>query len=103
MKSDGRPIEVTILDRTLRIACKEEEKEDLLRAVQYLDSKMREIRDSGKVIGAERIALLAALNIAHELLSMRLGAGFDMAEFKGRMQSMAAAIDEAMSAQEDLF
>jgi cell division protein ZapA len=103
MKSDGRPIEVTILDRTLRIACKEEEKEDLLRAVQYLDSKMREIRDSGKVIGAERIALLAALNIAHELLSMRLGAGFDIAEFKGRMQSMAAAIDEAMSAQEDLF
>src|ERR1700694_1690002 len=103
MKSDGRPIEVTILYRTLRIACKEEEKEDLLKAVQYLDSKMRQIRDSGKVIGAERIALLAALNIAHELLSMRLGAGFDIAEFKGRMQSMAAAIDEAMSAQEDLF
>lgn len=103
MKSDGRPIEVTILDRTLRIACKEEEKEDLLRAVQHLDSKMREIRDSGKVIGAERIAILAALNIAHELLSMRLGAGFDIAQFKGRMQSMAAAIDEAMSAQEDLF
>jgi len=103
MKPDGRPIEVTILDRTLRIACKEEEKEDLLRAVHYLDSKMREIRDSGKVIGAERIALLAALNIAHELLSVRLGTGFDMAEFKGRMQGMAAAIDEAMSAQEDLF
>ena len=103
MKADGRPIEVTILDRTLRIACKDEEKEDLLKAVQYLDSKMREIRDSGKVIGAERIAILAALNIAHELLSMRTSSGFDIAEFKGRMRSMAAVIDEAMSAQEDLF
>jgi cell division protein ZapA len=103
MKSDGRGIEVTILDRTLRIACKEEEQEDLLKAVEYLDAKMREIRNSGKVIGGERIAILAALNIAHELLSIRVGAGFDIGEFKRRMQSMAAAIDEAMSAQEDLF
>ena len=103
MKSDGRPIEVIILDRTLRIACKDEEREDLLKAVKYLDAKMREIRDSGKVIGGERIAILAALNIAHDLLSMRAGAGFDIEEFKGRMQSMAATIDEAMSAQEDLF
>jgi cell division protein ZapA len=64
---------------------------------------MREIRDGGKVIGGERIAILAALNIAHELLSIRVGSGFDIGEFKGRMQSMVAAIDEAMSAQEDLF
>lgn len=103
MKSDGRAIEVTILDRTLRVACNEEEKEDLLKAVAYLDAKMREIRDSGKVIGSERIAILAALNIAHDLLSMQKDSGFDIAEFKGRMRSMAALIDEAMSAQEDLF
>lgn len=103
MKSDGRGIEVTVLERTLRIACKEEERQDLLKAVRYLDAKMREIRDSGKVIGGERIAILAALNIAHELLSTKLGSGFDMGEFKRRMRGMAAAIDEAMSAQEDLF
>jgi len=103
VKADGRAIEVTILDRKLRIACKDEEKDDLLKAVQYLDAKMREIRDGGKVVGGERIAILAALNIAHELLSMRVGDGFDIGEFKGRMQSMAAAIDEAMAAQEDLF
>ena len=103
MKADGRAIEVTVLDRTLRIACKDEEKEDLLKAVQYLDAKMREIREGGKVIGSERIAILAALNITHELLSTRVGGGFDIGEFKGRMRSMATAIDEAMSAQEDLF
>ncbi len=57
----------------MRIACSEEEKADLLKAVEYLDSKMREIRDGGKVIGVERIAIMAALNIAHELLTMRAG------------------------------
>jgi cell division protein ZapA len=103
VKPDGRGIEVTILDRKLRIACKEEEQEDLLKAVRYLDAKMREIRDGGKVIGGERIAILTALNITHELLSNRPGAGFDMGAFKRRMRGMAAAIDEAMSAQEDLF
>jgi cell division protein ZapA len=103
VKSDGPGIEVTVLERTLRIACKEEERQDLLKAVRYLDTKMREIRDSGKVIGGERIAILAALNIAHELLSTRRGSGFDMGEFKRRMRDMVAAIDEAMSAQEDLF
>ena len=55
------------------------------------------------MIGGERVAILTALNITHELLSTRLGAGFDMGAFKRRMRGMAAAIDEAMSAQEDLF
>jgi len=64
---------------------------------------MREIRDGGKVVGGERIAILTALNITHELLSAKLGAGFDMEAFKRRMRDMAAVIDEAMSAQEDLF
>ena len=103
MKPDGPGIEISILDRKLRIACAQDEQQDLLRAVHYLDAKMREIRDRRKVIGSERIAILAALNIAHELLSSRLGSGFDTGELKRRMQSMAAVIDEAMSAQEDLF
>lgn len=103
MNASERGIEVTVLERKLRIACKEDEQQDLLKAVQYLDAKMREIRDSGKVIGGERIAILAALNVAHELLSIRAGSGFDIPEFKRRMRDMAAAIDQAMSAQEDLF
>ena len=44
-----------------------------MKAVEYLDRKMREIRDAGKVIGVERIAIMAALNITHELLTMRAG------------------------------
>jgi len=103
VKPDGPGIEISILDRKLRIACAEDEQQELLSAVRYVDAKMREIRDRGKVIGGERIAILAALNIAHELLSAPLAGGFDSGELKRRMQNMAAVIDEAMSAQEDLF
>ena len=100
---DGRAIEVTVLDRTLKIACKEDEKADLLNAVEYLDAKMREIKANSKVLSAERVAIMAALNIAHELLSTRRASGFDSEAFERRMKSMAEAIDEAMSAQEHLF
>jgi cell division protein ZapA len=100
---ESRAIEVSILDRSFRIACTEEEEAGLRQAVEYLDSRMREIRDAGKVTGHERIAIMAALNIAHELLSVRVGGGFDMGQFKRRMQAMAAAIDEAVSAQNELF
>jgi cell division protein ZapA len=96
-------VEVSILDRSFRIACSEQERSGLLKAVAYLDGKMREIRDSGKVVSSERIAIMAALNIAHELLALRVGDGFDIGEFKRRMNSMASAIDEAMDAQNDLF
>jgi cell division protein ZapA len=98
-----RAIEVSILERTFRIACSEEEEAGLRQAVEYLDRKMREIRDAGKVASHERIAVMAALNIAHELLSVRVAGGFDMGQLKRRMQAMATAIDEAISTQNELF
>jgi cell division protein ZapA len=96
-------LEVKILDRDLRVACPEEERAELLDAVAYLDRKMREIRDGGKVISVERIAIMAALNIAHELLTTRLGSGFDMGEFKRRMADMEATIDATLTEQDELF
>jgi cell division protein ZapA len=71
--------------------------------VEYLDAKMRDIRSDGKVIGNERIAIMAALNIAHEYLSMRITPGFDIGEFRRRMKSMAASVDSIMATQENLF
>jgi len=96
-------IEVSILERSFRIACTPEQEAGLRQAVEYLDRKMREIRDAGKVVGHERIAINAALNIAHELLSMRLAGGFDIGELKRRMHSMAETIEAAMSTQNELF
>jgi cell division protein ZapA len=75
----------------------------LLRAVEYLNGKMREVHDGGKVTSFERAAVLAALNIAHELLSVRLGGGFDIGDFRRRILAMAGTIDEAMATQKELF
>ena len=59
---------VRILDKDYQVACPQEQEAELLVSAKYLDKQMRGIRDSGKVIGLERIAVMAALNISHELL-----------------------------------
>lgn len=102
-KSTVKNIDVTILDRQYRVACPDDERENLMASVAYLDQKMREIKQGGKVSGTDRIAVMAALNIAHELLSSKTGAGFDIAEYKRRMQSMNTMVDEALATQEKLF
>lgn len=68
MSQQSTTVEVKILDKEYLVACPEEERDALLRAARHLDTKMREIRSSGKVFGTERIAVMAALNITHELL-----------------------------------
>ncbi|GFM80578.1 cell division protein ZapA [Pseudomonas cichorii] len=66
--SNGNSVTVQILDKEYSIICPQEERTNLVSAARYLDGKMREIRSSGKVIGADRIAVMAALNITHDLL-----------------------------------
>lgn len=65
------PIKVQILGKEYPIACPPEEQHDLLLAARYLDEKMRLIRDTGRIIGTERIAVMASLNLAHELLQVK--------------------------------
>jgi cell division protein ZapA len=101
--SEAKSLQITIMGRDFRVACAENEQAGLLQAVDYLNKKMLEIRDSGKVIGLERIAIMAALNIAHEFLSVNVGGGFDMAELKRRMTRMETTIDQAMAEQAKLF
>ena len=103
MSADVKGLDVTIMGREFRVACPEDEQQALLDSVTYLDKKMREIRDAGKVIGVERIAIMAALNIAHEFLGTRLAGSFDIGEYKRRMQSMQAQIDQALDDQDELF
>ena len=102
MSREAPGMDVTILGRQFRVACTEDEQQELRKAVSYLDGKMREIRDGGKVIGVERIAIMAALNMAHELMSVRVD-GVDLGEVRRRMTEMRAMIDEVLSAQDDLF
>ena len=103
-RADGaKTLDVTLLGRSYRVACNDEERDALLKAVAYLEGKMNDIKDSGKVAGTERVAVMAALNIAHELLSMRLGEGFDMGEAKRRISSIEAKLEAALAKQEKLF
>jgi cell division protein ZapA len=99
----AQTIEVSLLGRTYRVACADGEREALMQAVAYLDRKMNEIRKSGKVMGAERIAVMAALNVAHELLSVKLGAGFDLGRAKRRLSAIESQLDAAIAKQEKLF
>jgi cell division protein ZapA len=103
MAEGADTVEVSLLGRTYRVACEEGERESLMQAVAYLDAKMNEIRKAGKVMGAERIAVMAALNVAHELLSVRLGTGFDVGQAKRRINAIESKIDAAIAKQEKLF
>lgn len=71
MSNDNKPVSITILDKEYLIACDEDERELLRRATDLLNAKMRDVKNSGKVIGTERIAVMAALNMAHELLEYK--------------------------------
>ena len=103
MSADAKGLQINVMGREFRVACPEDEQKGLLEAVEYLNKKMSEIRDHGKVVGLERIAIMAALNIAHELLSIKVGGGFDIAEVKRRMNHMENILDQAMFDQSKLF
>ena len=103
MAEGPKTVEVNLLGRTYRVACDDGEREALMQAVAYLDAKMNEIRQAGKVMGAERIAVMAALNVAHELLTVRLGGGVDMGTAKRRLSELESRLDEAIAKQEKLF
>ena len=101
--SEAKTLQISIMGRDFRVACPENEQASLLEAVDYLNRKMLEIRDAGKIIGLERIAIMAALNIAHEMLTTKVGGGFDIGDVKRRMARMETVIDQAISEQPNLF
>jgi cell division protein ZapA len=66
--TDAQPINISILDKDYTVACPPGEQSALLESAKFLDSKMREVRDTGNIIGSERIAVITALNMANDLL-----------------------------------
>ena len=103
MNAESKGLQINIMGREFRVACPEEEQKGLLEAVDYLNRKMQDIRSNGKVVGLERIAIMAALNIAHEFLSTKVGGGFDIADIKRRINHMENVLDQTMSDQDELF
>ena len=95
-------LDVAIMGREFRVACPEDERESLLQAVTYLDRKMREIRDHGKVIGLERIAIMAALNITHDYLAAK-PINPDDHLHRERLGQLSRLLDQALAQQDNLF
>jgi len=95
-------VTVSILDKEYKVACPTGEKRALLDSAEYLDEKMREIRDTGKIIGPERIAVLAALNITHELLTGTVIGGDIKEDLTPRLRSLSSKISAALEGSRQL-
>ena len=98
---------ISLLGREFRVACPDGEEKQLLASADYLNRKLKEVRDTGKVAGNERIAIMAALNIAHELVSNKGGGpanAVDATAFRRRISAMQETVEAALAAdQEKLF
>ena len=98
--SQANTVTVTILDKEYQVACPQEQQSELVVSAKYLDKQMRTIRESGKVIGIERIAVMAALNISHELLQASEQGGMPStdtpADSDASLRQLNSKIDEAL-------
>jgi cell division protein ZapA len=96
--SEKEPAHVTvrILEKEYFVSCPAEERAALLDSAEYLNKKMREIRDTGKVVGADRIAVMAALNMANELLRLRRQDQEIQGNVSGRVKQMRERVESAL-------
>lgn len=118
--AESKGFSISVMGREFRVAAPDGEEHQLLAAVDLLNRKMKEIRDTGKVVGNERIAIMAALNLAHENLhtaqtasvsrpieakskALLSNATIDEAYIKGRINTFESMIEKAISEQEKLF
>jgi len=101
--SGANTLDITLRGKEYRVACAPEEKDDLLAVVAFLDWKMGEIAKQTKSTG-ERLAVMTALNLAHELINLKEPAGsIDEKDAKRRIAAMEARLDAALAPQEKLF
>lgn len=90
-------VAVEILDKEYQVACPPEQEQELVAAAKHLDQQMRDIRATGKVIGLERVAIMAALNLSHEVLSLRGGKSpARLDDQEDRIKAINAQLDEAL-------
>lgn len=89
-------VSVRILDKEYFVGCPPDERNDLLESAEYLNKKMREIRDTGKVVGADRIAVMAALNMANELLRLRKQDQEIQGSVSGRVKHLRERVEGAL-------
>lgn len=108
---EPKGVTINVMGREFRVAAPGGEERQLVASVEFLNKKMREIRDTGKVVGNERIAIMAALNIAHEFLQLQAGTkparasatSVDAELVRRKMDEFEGIIEKAVADQEKLF
>jgi cell division protein ZapA len=95
-------ISVRILEKDYQIACPIDERSNLLDSAEFLNARMREIRDSGKVVGLDRIAVIAALNMANELIRLRKSDGNLESDIGGRLRILRERVESALEKGQQL-
>jgi cell division protein ZapA len=102
VSADPARVSVRILDRDYMIACPHEERPALLDAAEYLNARMREVRDSGKVVGLDRIAVMVALNMANELLLLRERGNRSTVEAGDKVRALRERVETALGHSQPL-
>ncbi|HUX72969.1 MAG TPA: cell division protein ZapA [Steroidobacteraceae bacterium] len=102
MSATAVRVSVRILEKDYHITCPAEERADLLESAEYLNTRMREIRDSGKVLGLDRIAVMAALNLANELIRSHSNDGKLEADVSGRLRILRERVESALEKGQQL-
>ncbi|MBM4196079.1 MAG: cell division protein ZapA [Gammaproteobacteria bacterium] len=100
--TDASRVNIRILDKEYQIACPPEERNALLDSADMLNVKMREIRDSGRVVGLERIAVMAALNLANDLIRSRNRGEHLETKAKARVRAMRERVETALTSGKQL-
>ena len=95
-------ISLRLLDREYQVACPAEERSDLLDSAEYLDAKMKEVRDSGTVVGLDRIAVISALNIANELIKLRRNGSSVEGDVGAKLKSLRERVEAALERGQQL-
>lgn len=102
MTADVSRVSVRILEKDYHVACPAEERAALLDSAEYLNRKMREIRDSGKVVGLDRIAVMAALNITNDLLQSRGRDENVETDIAARLKTLRERVESALTRGQQL-
>ena len=100
--SEPARVSVRILEKEYFVACPYEERSALLDSAEFLNARMREIRDSGKVVGLDRIAVMVALNLVNELMQLREREAKLESELAGRVRSMRERVETTLEKSQQL-
>lgn len=101
MRQSQEGVKITIMGKEYTVACPDEKREDLITAASYLDKNMRDIQKSGASLGSERLAVMAALNLSHDLLILRNEGGASD-EVEKRIRKMRKSIEATLDKQGEI-